>query len=216
MGAAAVAAAVATLSLALAAAPARGAGGRSIPELFESSFALEATGQYARALEAVEAILRQRPDDYVANLRAGWLSYLLGAHDKAVRFYEKASDVEPKAIEPRLGLMLPLMAARQWARAAEVARRILEVDPRNYLARSRLAWVAYSQGRYGQAERTYAEVLRDYPGDVDMMLGLAWTYLKQGRKDDARRTFERVLRIRRNNESARAGLAELDQGGTTP
>ena len=189
--------------------PARAEGQPSIGELFESSFALEATGQLGRALDDVKAILAREPRNYVANLRAGWLLYSLGRYAEAVRFYRKAIELHPKAIEPHLGVMLPLMAAKRWKEAEREANDILAKAPHNYLARSRLAWIHYSQGHYAAAEKAYRAVLDDFPSDVQMMLGLAWTWLKQGRKGPAREMFERVLTIRRKNESARAGLREL-------
>lgn len=178
-------------------------------ELFESSFAQEGAGNTDRALNDVLKILRTDKDNYVANLRAGWLYYLKGRFADAIAMYDKARDLQPRAIEPKLGVMLPMMAARKWAPAEAVGKEILEKAPRNYLAMSRLAYIAYSQGRYKDAEERYRAVLEDYPSDVEMMLGLGWTYLKEGRSSEARAMFQAVLSIRRDNLSAQSGLQSL-------
>ncbi len=202
----ALTAAVTTVCTLVMAAPAWADAADDIADLFESSFANEATGDTDRALNDTIKILRVDPDHYVATLRAGWLYYSKGRYGDAIDFYGKASKLAPKAIEPRLGIMLPMMAAERWGEARKIGEGILKAAPRNYLATSRLAFIAYSQGRFKDAENLYKDVLTDYPSDVDMMLGLGWTYVKQGRRPEAKAMFSAVLAIRKSNTSARAGL----------
>ncbi|MFT5429379.1 MAG: tetratricopeptide (TPR) repeat protein [Myxococcota bacterium] len=182
------------------------ADGERVAELFESSFAYEATGKTTAALSDVKSVLRLDPEHYTANLRAAWLNYLNLNYNESIRFYRKAAQIAPKAIEPQLGLMLPLMAAKRWNEAERVGLKVLKRDPASYLARSRLAFTHFSRGSYAKAEKHYESVLVDYPSDSEMSLGLAWTWLKQGRKADARELFGRVLRIHRKNANAKAGL----------
>ena len=175
-------------------------------ELFESSFAYEASGKTARALNDVLNILRSDPNHYVANLRVGWLYYLEGRHNDAIVFYEKASRDRPLAIEPMMGQMLPQMAAEQWDEAEELGEQILQRAPGNYTAATRLAYIYFIQNKYRKAEEQYNNLLEEYPSDLDMMLGLGWTYVKLGRLAEARSLFEAVLAIRSSNVSAQAGL----------
>lgn len=180
-----------------------------VPLLFETSFAHEGVGDYERALNDALEIVRLAPDLYLAQLRAAWLYYLRGRYDDAIVRYQHATRLAPKAIEPELGLMLPLMAAARWTEAEAIATRVLARAPRNYYASSRLAFIWFSLGRYPEAEAQYREVLEDFPSDTEMLLGLGWTLSRQGRTAEARRAFEQVLRVRRNHVSARAGLDAL-------
>lgn len=186
--------------------PARAGEASKIPALFESSFAYEATGDYDRALNDTLQILRQAPDHYLGNLRAGWLYYLKGRYADATKRYGKAQALAPKAMEPKLGAMLPLMAAKRWAEAERLGRAVLKRAPHNYTAASRLAFIAFSLGRYKEAEQRYRAVLEDFPSDTEMMLGLGWTYVRQGRAAEARTMFQRVLEVHRKNVNAQAGL----------
>ncbi len=183
--------------------------GEKIARLFESSFSHEGKGDTDAALNDTLRIVRIDAKHYVANLRAGWLYYQKKRYSDSVRFYVQATQLAPGALEPQLGLMLPLMGSARWKEAERVARRVLKNAPRSYLARTRLAHVLASQGRYAEAQSLYEAVLTDYPSDVDVMLGLGWVYLRNGRKKPARTTFERVLAIRRGNVSATAGLQAL-------
>ena len=177
-----------------------------IHNLFTSSFEHEGSGETRQALNDILNILRLDPDNYTANLRAGWLYYLEGRYGDSVAFYEKTSNIMPSAIEPKLGLMLPLMATDRWPEAGEAGRDILDRAPGNYTAASRLAYIYFAQAKYRQAEEVYKGLIEYYPADLDMILGLGWTYARLGRRTEARRLFEAVLVIRSTNISARSGL----------
>lgn len=180
-----------------------------VAELFESSFSHEATGNTQRALTDMQEVVRLAPQHYLANLRVGWLEYGKLHYDASIAAYQRASELAPRAIEPQLGLMLPLMAAKRWASAEKLGRAILAVAPRNYLATSRLAYIAFSQAKFRDAEQLYRQMLDDYPGDLEMMLGLGWTQVRQGKNDEARQSFRQVLGVSRQNASAKAGLEAL-------
>jgi tetratricopeptide (TPR) repeat protein len=183
-----------------------------IPEFFDTSFKYESSGNYAAALNSVLIILRIDHRNYIAMLRAGWLSYLKGDYKNSIDYYRKAVLLEPEAVEPRLGLMLPLMASKEWNAADAVALKILKVDGKNYLATSRLAYILFSQGRYGEAEKQYREIIARYPGDIEMKIGLGWTYLRMGNKEKAAGIFRDVLTVRKNNTSAQHGMELIENG----
>lgn len=177
-----------------------------IGELFESSFSHEATGNNQRALTDMQEVVRLAPQHYLANLRVGWLAYAKQRYDESIAAYQKAAELAPRALEPQLGVMLPLMAAKRWSSAEKLARTILAVAPRNYLATSRLAYIAFSQARFAESERLYRQMLDDYPGDIEMMLGLGWAQVRQNKRAEARQIFRQVLGISRQNASAKAGV----------
>lgn len=183
--------------------------GDKTAEFFESSFANEVASKPDRALQDVRQILKGNPNHYIANYRAGWLSYLLGRYGEAVKYYKKASALKPGSLEAELAMLLPLMASKDWRAAESLAKGILKRAPNNYLAGSRLAFIYFSQSRYKEAERQYQNVLKSFPSELDMTLGLGWTYLHQGRKTEARAMFQEVLRVRRQNPNALAGLKAL-------
>lgn len=187
-------------------------GAAKIPEYFETSFSHENRGNYAEALNSVLRILRIDHRNYTAMLRAGWLGYLKGDYKNSVGYYRKAVLLAPKAIEPRLGLMLPLMASKEWDAAGVVARHILKFDEKNYLAKSRLAFIFFSQGRYGEAQKQYQKIISWYPADIDMKIGLGWTLLRMGNKKKAAEIFRDVLTVRKNNISARDGMEFIENG----
>jgi Tfp pilus assembly protein PilF len=178
-------------------------------ELFELSSGHEYSGNIAGALNDILQILRVDPNHYVANYRTGYLYYLKGQYEDSIKYYKKASAIQSKAIEPLLGLMLPLTALKQWSKAEAIGGDVLKKAPLNYLAGSRLAFIYFSQGKYQKAEAQYKTVLESFPSEIEMMLGLAWTYQKEGRGAEAKKMFEDVLSISNNNANAIRGLKSL-------
>jgi tetratricopeptide (TPR) repeat protein len=200
---------IATALLAFADVPPTSAGDDRVAELFESSFAHEVSGNVDRSLGQALDILKIEKDNYIATYRVAWLYYLEAKYAESTRYYRAAVALKPGALEPRLAMMLPLMAAKKWSEAEKLGEELLKLAPRNYLAGSRLAFSYFSQGKYSAAEKQYRAVLDNFPSELEMMLGLGWTFLKQGRKAEAREMFEAVLAVRRHNRNALAGLEAL-------
>ncbi len=179
----------------------------ALADAYQGSYDLEADGRYREALVALDGVPEAGRDDYTFHLRRGWLSYLSGEHHDAVAAYRRAVTLEPRAVEPRLGLMLPQMALHLWLDAEQTAADVIALDPRNYLAGSRRAWALYNLGRYDEAEVAYRRVLDLYPGDADLRAGLGWCLLKQDRPGDAAIQFRSVLRVAPSHTTALEGLA---------
>lgn len=174
----------------------------------QESYELEAVGKTQDALSALERI-EPSARGYVVHLRRGWLLYVLGRHGEALAPYEQAIAAAPKAVEPRLGIMLPLMAERRWLDTTAHAQKVLERDPGNYLASSRLAFSLYNLGRFGDALPHYLRLVEAYPSDVEMRNGVGWTLLKLGRGKESAQAFREVLLIAPKNASALEGLQAL-------
>lgn len=177
-----------------------------VPKLYEESFALEAQGDYSGAANKVLQILRADPKDYTAYLRAGWLFYLQADYNSSVTCYKKAIALQPDAVEPLLGITLPLMASKQWKEAEKMAKAVVQKDPNSYLGNSRLAYTMFCLGKYTESKEKYEQVLSLYPSDLDMKLGLGWVYFRLGNKRKAAEYFGEVLRVQKNNASALEGL----------
>jgi tetratricopeptide (TPR) repeat protein len=173
---------------------------------YQVSYELEAAGKTAAAVKVLKAIAGDQQHSYFHQLRLGWLYYLGRNYKQAITCYDRAASLKPRAVEPRLGMMLPQMALRRWKDAETVARKVLRMEPKNSLARSRLAWILFNLGRYAEAERVYQAVLTSYPANIQMQAGLGWSMLKQGKTARAVKVFETVLHISPRNQSAANGL----------
>ena len=177
------------------------------PDLYQQSYEQEALGAYRSALASLERLPATDKQAYVYALRRGWLLYLDGQLDASAAAYDTAIARAPAAIEPLLGKLLPLLAARRWADAEMVGRRLLALDPKSALGRARTAHALHNLGRYGEAEQLYRSLIGDYPADVDARAGLGWALLQLGRSQEARECFDAVLQVAPKHASAQAGQA---------
>jgi tetratricopeptide (TPR) repeat protein len=181
------------------------------PQAYQDSYDLEARGAFDGALVALRKAPASEQTTYVFKLRQAWLQYLTGRHDAAIGTYRQAIALMPKAVEPRLGLMLPQIALRRWLDVEKSAREVLAMDPKNYLASSRLAWALYNLGRYPEAEKQYRAVLDGYPSDIEMQAGLGWSLLQAGQGEAAAGIFTQVLRVAPRHRSAADGVRAARQ-----
>lgn len=181
----------------------------SVADIYRQSYAAESKGDYAKALSLMKRISALGPKDYVLHLRSGWVQYLNGEYAESVEEYRKAEKMQPAAIEPRLGVMLPLMAARRWKEAVEAGLAVLEKAPADFTAQSRIAYVCYQQGQFLKAEKWYRKALDGFPSNVEMRAGLGWSLLKQNRFREAKLEFDSVLIVAPDHASAQEGLSQI-------
>ena len=59
----------------------------------------------------------------------------------AAKAYERAIALEPKALEPRHGILLPLLADRRFAEAKKHVEAALVIAPQDFTALSKLGWI---------------------------------------------------------------------------
>jgi len=177
------------------------------PSYFQESYDQEAMGHNQEALAALDKLSAERNGSYVALLRRGWLQYRLGKNGPAVEAYNKAIAMVPKAVEPRLGILLPLMADKQWATVEKHARDVLKVDPESYLGTLRLAFALYSENKLVEAQSLYQKLVDAYPSDTEARSGLGWTLFKLHKTKEAVAVFKALLDFSPKNVLAQQGLA---------
>ncbi|VGO20330.1 tetratricopeptide repeat protein [Pontiella sulfatireligans] len=81
----------------------------------------ESRGDYKKALKIHKDILAEDDSSYAVFLRAGWLSYRLGAFEEALRFYEQASAIsnDEGSVHGIMNCLIALGDADTLAKVAE-------------------------------------------------------------------------------------------------
>jgi tetratricopeptide (TPR) repeat protein len=174
--------------------------------LYRASYLLEYKGDTAGALAKMGEIRALAGATYFVAVRTAWLQYLKGDLAGAVTSYREAIRWEPNAVEPKLGLTLPLLAQRRWRDLERSCRDVLALDPQNATARDRLAHALYMVGNYPDSATAYRKLVADYPSVLDHQTGLGWALVRMGRRADAHRLFQAVLAVSPDNANAKAGL----------
>ncbi len=175
---------------------------------FNSSLTYEQNNDYASALKEMNALHDAAPDNYLVNLRLGWLEYLNSDYGKSVTHYRRAFDLshEQKSVEALLGLRLPLAAQGDWAAVESTYRNILQLDPGSYEANLRLGQIYLNRGDYSRAKTYLDHVAHRYPADYETNLSGAWNDYSLRDFSSSRAKFETVLLISPGDTSATRGL----------
>lgn len=191
-----------------------GGAAQANPEAWRRSYALEARGDARGALAALDGLSPTDRGAYLAQLRRAWLLYSAGQFDESVAAYRAAAQGSPRAVEPRVGELLPLLALRRWREAEQRAQEVLRLDADNYLATRRLALALNNLGRFDRAQEAYERVLAQYPGDLEMLTGVGWCELQRGHRPAAATAFRAVLAVSPDDAGAAAGLTAANNNAT--
>ncbi len=171
---------------------------------FVKSFEAEKSGNYTSAINTMKTIYQA--DNYIINIRLGWLYYLAKQYAESIKYYEKSIALKPYAIEARFGCVKPLSAIESWDKVKANYLEILKIDPQNTLANYWLGVIYYNRKDFVNATKLFEKVVNLYPLDYDSVIMLAWSKLNSGKTADAKMLFNHALILRPNDSSALEGL----------
>jgi len=174
---------------------------------FKSSIEEESIGKYAQAILTMMKIYDKYADEYIVNLRLGWLHYLNKDYNSSIKYYQNAISISyNKSIEAMLGITLPLSERGNWDGVEDYYKKVLDIDENNYTANLRLGQLKLNTENYLSAKSYLTKLIEMYPGDYETNLYLAWTYYYLGDKSTAHDLFIEVLALNPGDESALEGL----------
>jgi len=174
---------------------------------FNNSINQALKGNYQKAIDELINIYKDNSNDYLVNLRLGYLYYLQKNYDESINYYRKAINLtNQKAIEPLLGLTLPIAAKERWSELEKIYFEVLALDQKNYTANLRLGQMYFNRKEYLKAETYLKQVFDLYPSDYETNLYLGWTYFYLNKKSEARKHFINALMVSENDKSAMEGL----------
>jgi len=161
--------------------------------IWSDSYALEANGKYEGAAALMVPLLNKGTDNELALLRYGWLNYLQGNFNDAIKAYKQALERNPRSFDARLGIALPLMAQQRWKEASRYLNQVLAQSPFNYLAHIRLMACEEGLRKWETLAKHSMTVSAYYPSDASTLVYLARAYAWQGKPVLAKRTYQKVL-----------------------
>lgn len=162
-------------------------------DIWQNSYALEKIGQYGAAAAAMDSVLRSSPTHELALMRHAWLNYLQGRYNDAVIDYNHLLSLNPKSLDGRLGLTLPLLAQKRWHEAAIEANKVIAVSAWDYTAHIRLMATEEGTRQWETLAHHAAELVAHYPGDTMALVYLARSLAWQSDIKGARAAYVKVL-----------------------
>jgi len=173
---------------------------------FSASINDEVNGNYTEAINKLLKIYDANKQNYLINLRLGWLHYLKESYDISKKYYKSAVSLTgEKSVEPYLGLTLPLAALEEWEEVQNIYNKILTIDPNNYTANLRLGQIYLNNKDYQNAKKYLEKAYKNYRAEFDVNLSLGWTYYYFGDKQKAKELFTNALMLNSKDALASQG-----------
>ena len=107
---------------------------KDIKSQYFKSYDYEQMQKYSEAIKVLAPLYKKYPKGYTLNLRFGWLFFLDKKYNDSIKYYKKASLINPYALDPRIGLIRTYLDTRSYKEAEIVAYKLLKIDYYNYYA----------------------------------------------------------------------------------
>lgn len=174
---------------------------------FNQSIKYESEGNYLKAIEVLSKVYEENKNDYLINLRLGWLYYSSGKFSESKTYYKKAVELSgSNNIEAMLGLTFPLSYLEEWAEIELIYNNILKIDSNNYTANLRLGQIYLNKADYKNAKAHLEKIYNYYKSDYEINTSLSWTYFYLGESKKAKELFINILMISEKDSLATIGV----------
>ena len=180
-----------------------------IQEAYSKSYNYEKVGNYNESIKALSKVYTEYPVSYTVNLRLGYLYFKLNRPSNALDNYDKALQAIPNSIEAKAGKMWVLISQERHVEAEAVGYQILSIDPYNYLANLRLAYILRLLKKTDASEKIDLKMLSVFPTDTSFLNEYGALKFYTGNLDKASAIFESVLILDPTNSVAKNFSAAL-------
>ena len=162
------------------------------------SYNYEQVQKYSEAIKVLSPLYKQNPDDYTLNLRFGWLFFLDKKYNDSIKYYQRATLVQPHALEPKLGLARTYLTIYSFEDAENICEHILKIDNYNYYSNLYLSKALIAQKKYTIALEVIHKMLVLYPTNVAFLEQLARVHSVQKNKN-LQQVYDDILTLDPNN-----------------
>lgn len=176
-------------------------------EIYNKSLIQEASSDYQGAKKLLEGMYPQNKNNYIVNLRLGWLSYLSGDYNASKKYYQTAIGLKKQSIESMIAYTLPLAALEEWNEVEKIYLNVLKLDEKNYTANLRLGQIYLYRADYNQAKKYLENVFNCNPASYEPNLSLGWANYYLGDNQKAFELFNNVLMLNPNDSLATEGIS---------
>jgi Flp pilus assembly protein TadD len=172
-------------------------------------------GDLSGARARFERAVRLSPDFAEGHANLGETLLALGRADAAEAELRAALRVDPDLADARQNLARALIArgiaepaarAEAWRRARRELLHLLESEPLRPAAHHDLAFLDYTEVRFGRAEAGYRRAVELAPASHEALHGLCISLVRLGRCAEAARACERCLELRPGAAACRTSL----------
>jgi len=166
-------------------------------------------GDFREILQVTLQWLEQYPDDRDANLYLAGLYFNMGMLDKAVHYYRKLLDIDPKNKMAYNDLGYIYAYKGDFSNARTIIDRYKEIAPAEPNPYDSMGEIYLFQGEYRKAEKQFKKAIRRNDLFYPAIFHLGESYLNKGQYSKALRTFQTFLEKTTDRASKSQALTQL-------
>lgn len=140
---------------------------------------LRSLGRFDDAAQTIAAAEKLFPGSLRLRDERGWLHFHRMEQDQALAIFEQVLQENARDASALQGKIASLRTMARYTEAAELADAALRDLGDNPGICSERGWINFEQGRYGEAEADFRQVLASTPDDPHAHVNLAWALLRQ-------------------------------------
>lgn len=179
--------------------------------LLQPAFSPDATTNQLKreGIEVAELIVKNFPESPAVLNAAARFWFNLGQSEKAESLWQRCLKRDPRFVDAYFGLGLSADDASEFATAAQMFRKVIELAPDEPRGPAYLAGVLAKDGKPEEVVSTLLANFRTHAPSVDGLeqLGLAYLQLKQ--YDKAKPVFETLIKAAPEERRGYYGLARV-------
>jgi len=177
--------------------------------LINSVIALFSSGQIQEALDSVEALIKDYPDEALLYNISGICYKTIGKLDEAVKSFEKALTIKPDYDKAHSNLGNVFMELGQLDTAVKCYEKACTINPDYAEAHNNLGNILMDLGQLDMAVENYEKALAIKPDYAIAHYNLGIVLKEFGQRDTAVKSFEKALAIQPNYVKAHHSLSSL-------
>ena len=182
----------------------------SIPSLFDEARDLKGRGEYEKAIELYQEILREDPENYEAARELAQVYSWNQEYDKSIQRYDKLLRKNPKDYDALLGKAQVLSWKGEYNKAENLYIKVIEAVPGYLDAHLGLTNVYLWNSKYNKALGLLKKLERENPENQEKIIKKIFdTYYAKGDFKSARTYYQKLVRLDREYKASPEVMANL-------
>ena len=156
---------------------------------------LHSSGHISEALDAVQTLISQHPNESLLYNISGVCYKATGQLEMAIKCFEEAVKLKPNFADANYNLGLTLQDLNQLDAAIESYQATLDLQKSYFKAHNNLGIIYKELGQMGDAVKSYKKAIDLQPNFAEAHNNLGTTLQEMGQLDEAANCYERALVI---------------------
>lgn len=165
------------------------------------------------AVREYQLAVDQDPKYYEAYIQLG-LIFHRKLNRLALDYYNNALNVRPQSIEAMYNIAMFYQDTKNYDKALEEYKMILQIDPKNANANHNIGWINMEiKHNYAEAEKYFSLSIQSDTLSINAIYNRGLTYERMKKLDNAMADYHRALRLDPSYELATNGVNRMKKMG---